>query len=371
MSFIRCITLIVINSILFSACERSAPDTSAALKPYKDTVFTEHFRRTTGWVAGDGALSINLNNGTSLWVFGDSHIGHYEASTQTVPCLFQVRNAALSMGIQNPAVQTSYVGNGSPASLFQVGNDNTYWFWPGAGFTSGDTAYIFQGRIHHTGDEGAWAFEEVDSLYVAKINIRNLQVAGYSFLGTRDRIVFNNGVVTVDNYTYVYGIRNNGFGNDLFVARFLKDNIYATWEYYNGTSWSTDIATAAKIHSEFTASFHISKVGAKYVLITTEFSVGCNQGKDIYAYTADTPYGPFENKKIIWTVDDTYEGNYPIFYLASSHPEYDNGRSELLITYCINGYDNCINVCSNNRKNPDHYRPKAIRVPYKFIHTSM
>ena len=49
------------------------------------------------------------------------------------------------------------------------------------------------------------------------------------------------------------------------------------------------------------------------------------------------------------------------------HPEFDDKTKELLITYCINGYGNCVNTCINNRFNPDYYRPKAIRVPYKVI----
>ena len=198
-----------------------------------------------------------------------------------------------------------------------------------------------------------------------------MQVVGYSYLGAKNMISFNYGVITTGNYIYIYCIKNNGFGNNLYVARCAGNNIYVQWEYYNGSSWSKDIAAAAKIHSEFTSSFYVCKIGSKYVLITTEFSVGCDQGKEIYAYTSDNPFGPFKEKKVIWKVDDLLQGHYPMFYLASAHPEFDNGKKELLVTYCINGYESCINICVNNRKNPDYYRPKAIRVPYKFIHENL
>ena len=75
----------------------------------------------------------------------------------------------------------------------------------------------------------------------------------------------------------------------------------------------------------------------------------------------------FANKKVIWTVDDTLEGNVPFFYQANAHPEYDNGKQELLVTYCINGYGDCVQTCVNGRFNPDYYRPKAIRVPYSVM----
>lgn len=341
------------------------------LKVYKDSVFTNYFKRTSGWVAGDGALSFPLNNGKSLWLYGDSHIDNYDLNTNTVPCLFQVRNAAVSMGISDASDQQTHLGTGSPKSTFQVGTDNTYWFWPGMGYANGDTAFIFQNRLRNNGAGGAWAFEGIDELYVAKMKISTMQVVGYSNLGARNKISFNNGIVKDGNYQYIYGIKNNGFGNDLIVARIPANNIYATWEYYSGSGWNADITKASKIHSEFTSSFYIFKLKNKYVLLTTEFSVGCDQGKEIYSYTSDNPYGPFTNKKTIWKVDDTLNGHYPFFYIAVAHPEYDNGKDEMLITYCINGYGDCVQTCSNNRMDPNVYRPKAIRVPYKIIDANL
>jgi len=103
MQLVRLFYFVVISFTIY-ACEKNntkgnneTDPISKNVKPYKDTLFTEYFRRTTDWVAGDGAFSVNLNNGKSLWVFGDSHIGNYDASTKTVPCLFQVRNAAFSL----------------------------------------------------------------------------------------------------------------------------------------------------------------------------------------------------------------------------------------------------------------------------------
>lgn len=148
------------------------------------------------------------------------------------------------------------------------------------------------------------------------------------------------------------------------VARFPEGSIQEPWEYHSNSGWTTNIADAANIHSEFTSSFHVAEVNGKFVMITTEFSVGCNQGSEIYSYTSETPYGPFTNKQVIWTVDDTLQGNVPFFYQANAHTEYDNGKDELLVTYCINSYGDCVNTCDNGRLNPDYYRPKAIRVPY-------
>ncbi len=330
----------------------------------KDIEFTGYFQRESGWIAGDGAASIDLKNGNSLWTFGDSHIDDYNASTQTVWCLFQVRNAGLTMGNSNPENQQTYTGTGSPASLFQVGTNNEYWFWPNGGYTQNDTCYVFQNRIRSTGEGGSFGFESVDSLYVSKIFVPTMEVKGYAALGSKDDISFSLGPVADGGFQYIYGDRDNGLGRDIFVARFPENNLYADWEYYNGSGWTTDINQAEKIHSEFTASFSFAKIEDKYLMVTTEFSVGCDQGNKIYIQTSSVPYGPFENKKMIWTLDDQLEEHDPFFYLANIHPQYSSSEKGLLITYCINGYGDCVETCIDNRLNPDYYRPKAIRVPY-------
>lgn len=365
----RIISFLVTCIFIFSQCKKDNESIQKEeLKTYKDQSFTAHFKRTSGIVAADAAVSVNLNNGKSLWLFGDSYIDNYDPASKTVPCLFQVRNAGMVMSIPNPAEQpTTLLGNGSPRSYFAVGSGNSAWFWPGAGYVAGDTVYTFLSRIRSTGGTGGFAFEEVDSQYVAKSKVSELSKVSYVNLGPKAKISFTNGTVSADGFIYVYGIKENGLGRDLIVARYPQNNLYTAWEYWTKDGWNKNINSAEKIHREFTSSFHVVKIKNKYLLVTTELSTACNQGKEIYSYISDNPFGPFSNKKTIWTVDDTLEGNLPFFYLAYIHPEYDNGKDEVLITYCINGYSGCVVTCKNNRLDPDVYRPRAIRVPYSSI----
>lgn len=347
------------------ACNRD-PVTPDEVNSYKDAVMTAMFQRTSGVVAADGAHSIALNNGKSLWLFGDSYIDNYDPQTNTVPCLFQVRNAATLVDNNAMKVEQTLLGNGSPKSYLKHTADNDFWFWPGHGYEKDGFIYVFQNMIHRTGS-GSFGFEEIDSLYVAKINKSNLNEVSYSYLGRKNGISFCNGVVQHNGYVYIYGIKNNGMGRDLYVARYADNDITNTWEYRTASGWSAHITDAVKIHDEFTASFHVAKVNNKFVLVTTEFSVGCDQGSEIYSYIAGEPFGPFTNRKTVWKVDDTLEGHLPFFYSATVHPEFDNGKDELLLTYCINNYGNCVETCINNRFDPDHYRPRAIRVSYSSI----
>jgi hypothetical protein len=86
--------------------------------------------------------------------------------------------------------------------------------------------------------------------------------------------------------------------------------------------------------------------------------------------TSKSPTGPFSSLKSIYTLDDVYEGHYPFFYFAVAHPEFINEKNEILVTYSINGYEPCVSACVKGRAIPDHYRPKAIRVPLGEIRKS-
>lgn len=347
---------------------RSPEKFSESNDTYKDTLFTNLFKRETGWIAGDGAFSIPIKDGKSLWTFGDSYMDCYDTVSKSVPCLFQARNAVIRIDSKRPDIQETLRSSNKTSSFFAFGNNNKYWFWPQSGFQRKDTVYVFLSRLRTTGEQGMWGFAGVDTNYIAKLYGKSLEKISYGILKPKNGINFGNSLITNQKgFNYIYGIKSNGFGNDMFIARFRSEDMYGNWQYFDGSTWNDTITSIRKIHAEFTSSFYVVKIKMKYVLITTEFSVGCDQGKNIFVSVSDNPFGPFENKHSVWVVNDTLQGHYPFFYVSNAHPEFDNGRNEILITYCINGYGTCVNTCTDNRMNPDVYRPKAIRVPYNKI----
>lgn len=355
------ISLLSFLSLIFGLCGCKKDQIPYPVQSYKDTTFTDYFKRTTGLIAADGAYSIPLSNGKSLWVFGDSYIDSYDSTTNTTPCLFQARNSCLLIDVANPSQQTTLPGNFGSNSFFVDGSDN--YIWPGSGFQQADTIYVFVNKLWHT--------QQTDTSMVAKILYPSYALHSFFKPADFDGINFGVSIIQETDFDYVYGIKHNGFGHDVYAARFPHGNIAATWQFYNGDSWVADATAANRIHEEFTASFYLLKLKSKYVLITTEFSVGCDQGKNIYVATSDNPTGPFENKHSVWQIDDYLQGHLPFFYLANAHPEFDNGNEELLITYCINNYGDCVETCISGRQNPDNYRPKAIRVAYNSIHPDL
>lgn len=352
------------------SCAHAPAPSTAPEKAHKDQQFTEFFRRSSGWISGDGALSIPLLDGRVLWLFGDSHVDDL-AGDGTTPCLFQVRNAGLVQtrgDFKNARTLTGQ--HRGFRSLFKNAESDDTWFWPVCGFQNRDKIYVYLAALRKTAAGGMWGFESVGHDAWGILSFPDLKVIRYIDLPPFNGIGFGNGFVRErDGYTYAFGGKQKGITSDVYVARFKSPHPEAPWTFWDGKDWNADVTQAMPIAKGASTSVHVCKVRGKFLLATSEFSIACDQGKTLFIATSESPAGPFSPLKPIFTVDDTVEGHRPFFYLPSAHPEFINGEDEILITYSINGYEPCIPACKNGRANPDHYRPKAIRVPLSCLNT--
>ena len=360
--------LATLGGALATSCRTSAPPASPAVEVHRDDSFTQFFRRSSGWIAGDGALSIPCSDGQVLWLFGDSHVDDYDPATGTTPCLFQTRNAAMIHARDDLQNVTTLVGKGPGfRSFFKADPNDDVWFWPLSGFQTGDVIYVYLAAMRKTAAGGMWGFESVGRDYWAKIKFPEMRPIMYTPLPNLHGIAFGVGFVADGNYIYAYGGKQNGLASDLYVARFRSDRPEEDWQFWDGGAWDVDVMNAAVIGRGASTSLHVCRVRHKILLTTSALSLACDQGREVFMATTTNPVGPFTSLKKMFTVDDEYDGHYPFNYFPVAHPEFVNASGELLVTYSINNYEPCLPACVNGRSNPDHYRPKAIRVPLSLI----
>lgn len=338
----------------------------AAPHAYKDKAFAEFFRRTNGWVSGDGAISVPLSDGRVLWLFGDSHIDDYDPKTKTTPCLFQSRNAALLQKSKTNLRDAETLRTYGPIfwSWFKNTTNNDLWFWPMCGYQHGDVVYVCLSSLKKTG-EGMWGFGSAGHDYWGKVAFPSMKILDYIPLPAFPGVQIGQGFVEDGGWVYAFGGKARGIGSDVIVARFKAEEP-TKWGFWNGTNWNGGSTNAVSI-GEANVGVHVCLVHGKYVLTSGSFSVGADQGKGIFMAVADKPTGPFSKLKKVWTVDATFKGHYPFWYIPQAHPEFINDKNEILVTYSINGYEPAVKACVEGRAIPDHYRPKAIRVPLKMI----
>src|SRR5215813_171886 len=117
-----------------------------AQSSYLDSTFTDYFRRSHGWTAGDATISIALPDGRTMWLFGDSFIDSYDSTNNTLPCLFQIRNCFMIQDAHDPNKMTTYIDStqtGINRTFFKNGPVVNTVFWPGHGFVYNDTIFVF------------------------------------------------------------------------------------------------------------------------------------------------------------------------------------------------------------------------------------
>lgn len=335
---------------------------------YKDTTVTNFFKRSKGVIAMDGCYSIALAGGKTLWLFGDSYMDDYNAATKSTPCLFEARNSALLQPSRNnwKWIDTRTLNTGRNTYL-QDASQPGHFIWPGCGYQQKDTVYVFGLNMKNV--TGGLGFAKAGDDAWIKIKYPEMKIVGYSYVPGLDSIQFGLGVVhdTASGYVYMYGNKLKGLGATVYVARFKAGTPASGWQFWSGESWANSIAQIKPIAEAPSNSNNVTKIKNTYVMLTTEFSIQCDNGKHIYAATSSSPTGPFTAPKIIYTITDTVKGHYPFFYLPITHPEHINSKGELLVTYSINGYEPCVANCVNNRFNPEYYRPQAIRVPVAML----
>lgn len=110
------------------------------------------------WLGADDAYSIPLENGRSLWLFGDTFIGATPTSVRTAKSGF-IRN---SIGISTCAAGKctleyfwAKMNTDKPDSMFAI--PGTDWLWPMDGFIYQGTLYITLMQMHAEGS-GAMGF---------------------------------------------------------------------------------------------------------------------------------------------------------------------------------------------------------------------
>jgi hypothetical protein len=355
---------LIMMPIVLASTARSGDAAAEPIRAHKDQTFTEFFRRTSGWISGDGALSVPLSDGRVLWLFGDSHIDDFDPKTQTTPCLFQVRNAGLIQETNTLSNARTLIAAGPGSrTWFKNSTNADEWFWPVCGFQEGKSVYVYLAALQKTGKGGMWGFKAREHDFFAKLAVPELTTINYLPLPNFNGITFGQGFVKGGENMFAFGMKRQGTASDVYVARFNPSAPEKNWTFWNGKQWNANVTNALPITHGTSTSVHICKVKDMFLLTTTAFSVACDQGKEIFMATSKSPTGPFSSLKAVYELDDLYEGHYPFFYMAIAHPEFSNEKNEILVTYSINGYEPCVSACVKGRAIPDHYRPKAIRVP--------
>lgn len=361
-------TLVIIGIGLISwsckTAEKEHKQQAVADSVYVDEYYTSLFdREEEGFTGGDGTYSVELPDGSTAWIFGDTFLGGVNkdgSRTRQVP--MYIRNSVViqegdslkTLHSMLDGLEASFVVH--PSVLNEEGEltPDSVWFWPGDAYIENGDMYFFLSEFIQA-DTGMWGFQWEET-WLAVYDLPEMEQKEIIRLpqGKESGVHLGHAVYPEDEYIYVYGAK----GGKPHVARYPAGNFRAKWEYFNGSEWS-DEPEDIKPMTDYSGSeqFSVFEYGDLYVMV----SQAGNLSDEIYSFTADTPYGPWENKTMLYKtpIPDTTKNLFT--YNAVAHPHLiENG--ELLISYNMNSKE-----LADHFKNADIYRPRFIRVPLGII----
>lgn len=375
---------------------------------YKDKKYDALFTRTLGWNGGDGVLTTALPDGNIYWTFNDSFYGtvdgptraRYSGSKSSFPrnsIMIQTGESSdedlvwLADYVQtdNPDAERYYTARThlrhpmarlSEAEIARgdIDQDYIYWagdatvyndpgrgnvlqmLWIGVDLTQGNGSMInFSSCLREYCLDGTPG----DGRYMSELSCNHeFGSDGYGYGATmyEDR---------EEGHVYLYTTKQEGLSSRVLVARTETLDLRSTWSYYirdlNGDyHWQTALPTEEEqIRSYITTHSGsmpwVFEHEGKYYMTMQSFPFG----RGIYIYRSDNPYGPFDERQLLFTLPPTLDkiGNpyHQRWYMINLHPALSREGELVFSTNSdpINFWDNF-----QREGSADFYRPFFFRV---------
>lgn len=309
----------------------------------RDSIYINLFTRSIGWTGGDATYSVDLKNGKTLWMFGDSFIDQV-SEDRTRPSLNLINN---SLVLQDGDQMTTYHGGTSiNPEAYVKPPESGDWYWPGDGTVTNGKLYLFMHGFRNEGG-GMWDFFRT-SIDLLTINIETMEVEENNRLFADPSISWGAVIMEDLDYTYVYGVKAVNSVKYLYIAR-TNEDLTDSWEYYDGSNWTSEAANATPIFDEVSEQFSVWIDGGEYYFLSQHNLFG----SDISIYYLDSPTGPFDDSKVVYCTPETEGDIFTYNAFAHDHIYEDS----LLISYNINSFD-----FNDLLESADNYRPYFARI---------
>ncbi len=316
---------------------------SAAPAPDLDALFV----RADGWIGADGAYSVALSPGRTLWLFSDTWVGKVRDGRRTDATI--VNN---SVGVQaGPGGRVTFSiargPDGKPAALI-VPADGRGWFWLQAGVADRGRLSLFLNQVEKTDDKSVFGFRSV-GLWLGTVadadqppeSWRVEQVKMPNTVFSNDRMLaWGAAALRVGDDLYVYGTderRGKGLPNrQMVVARVPAASVgdFAAWRYFRDGSWVEDFRNPSPLADGVASESSVTPFGKGFVAVYTDGGLSPR----IVGRTADHPWGPWSAPAVLYECPEVGRDRKVFCYAAKAHPVLSSGR-ELVVSYVVNSFD--------------------------------
>lgn len=353
--------------------------------PAWDALFQAYGNTSGAWSGGDGAQSLVLPDGSTVWFFADTFLGQVGPGNTRSPFTTGLAHnsavlyrdghlgptyaAAPGPGGYNAATDYTWVSPPPPypADRYELINGNQV--------IDHGTVYKFYQLADRDLHPGGFEYKLVGTViesFSLDPTADTLSPAGGTPLGIEDSagsnpVIWGAATLVSGGYIYIYGVKpyNGGAAPfPLYLARVPVGGLAAgdAWQYYDGapgcspssSAWATDPRSATALRTGASAGFSVTDVNGTYVLLTSDTS-GDGSVDDAVAYYAQCPSGfsPGSPRYLV------YQPRLPSGYLAYEYrivPQFSSG-SGVLVSYSLD-----TTVAGGNFGDITTYRPRFLDV---------
>ena len=340
-------------AILFRSENASAVSITVTPDATFQTMFDTYGNDNTlldDWTGSDGVLSVVLPDGRVLWDFSDTFLGLVNADGSRPPGQPFINNSMIVQEADS-LVQTLHGGTpAAPTSLF-IPTERRSWYWVGDMTIEGDRVRVFLMQFTRTGGgifDFEWTGNAIASLILPDLTLETIVPTH----GEND-VMYGAALLEEGAYTYIYGTEDvSGTEKYLHIARAPAGDVFGAWEFYTGTSWSTEPTASARLLKGIGNGFSVVKFGSRFLLFTMDTLVPFSA--EMVFYSSTNPAGPFARRTHVYNTPET-GGNF-FTYDAHVHPQFTDSNG-LLVSYDVNTFDP-----GQLLSDVDSYRPRFIRV---------
>jgi hypothetical protein len=319
-----------------------------------DDLFQSYGDTSGAWSGGDGAQSVRLPDGSTMWFFADTYLGKTDPDGTRPPLSTGLAHNSAVL-YRNGALGPTYAS--APGSGYSYAGDYT-WVAPPPAYPAsryelinGDqvidhgTVYKFYqlaDRDLHPGGFGYKLVGTVIESFAIDPATDALTPAGGTPVGIEDTaasdpVIWGAATLVSGGYIYIYGVKPYHAGSPypLYLARVPVGGLAAgdAWQYFDGqpgcsppaSSWTDTPGSATALRTGASTGFSVTDVDGTYVLLTSDLS------SDAVAYYAQCPTG-FSPASPQYSI---YKPILPYGYLAYEYrivPQFSSGR-DVLVSY--------------------------------------
>ena len=304
------------------------------------------FLRDSYWRGADGASSVYLGGGRTLWLFGDTWIDPSGNGTRNGARMVS-NSVAIQTGTDPANASMKFywgrASDGTPSAIIPDEGKERHWF--GNGIRVGDCLVLFLNRVISVntglGFESvgwvAWMVENPDA-EPSHWRKRRLQTPTNP-LGVLTGFA---AVRQFGDYVYAFGSEDPVKSHPIYASRWPAEKVrlgqLMSPEWWGGErlGWISDSSSAARFplfeNGQSELSIHFDQASDRFIGIQT---AGFGP-TDIMMRAAPLHTGPWSSPKLVYRPSEYNKPNIMI-YSAKAHPQLTGG--DLILTYATNNFD--------------------------------